>query len=526
MAAYGGYVAAQPADISGLISEFGTKIAAQQQAQKEREQRGALLEQQRAEKLAEKQAELQKEQFQNVERQTSEALKVINAENPITPSPTINDILSKSVSLGADTAFLLERDQKADPANALTFRSQRQNLIQDISSLKNATAEYAKGADMLMKAMPDQSKQGQFLAGIFLNNGDLEGMDVAITPARRLGFYKKDPQTGEAIPGTGFSPDMFSKANFYTDKKVDYNKVLDDFKIGTFDVIEKSGPRTQTKTTSEKLNPLYDDAKKAFIKGLTASDADVARVLTDLGGYGMYANELNQVPGESGKSIVYRYSPKGAYIPAIDDKMRAEAAAILDKGLEARIKEAKQETRDADVIVNTGGVGAKEVKPSATEKKMIVADRLASATVSDIQNGNASSANIKNFILGLASEYDVDPRKSRLMKMPDGSFGIQIISTTGVPNVNFGNQGIITSYDEIVPLVPEGQINRVLISDQKKMGTSSSTRAPKASNPAEVKIVTLDMVKQKVGKNATQSEINQYIKDLESSGKFKVKKNK
>ena len=355
MAAYGGYVAAQPADISGLVSEFGTKIAAQQQAQKEREQRGALLEQQRAEKLAEKEAELQKEQFQNVERQTSEALKIINAENPITPSPTINDILSKSVSLGADTAFLLERDQKADPANALTFRSQRQNLLQDISSLKNATGEYAKGAETLMNAMPNQSKQGQFLAGIYLNNGDLQGMDVAITPARRLGFYKKDPETGEAIPGTGFSPDMFSKYNLYTDKKLDYNKVLDEFKIGTYDKIVSSGPRTQTKITSEENNPLYQDAKKSFISGLAGSDVDVARILTDLGGYGMYANEINKVPGESGKMIVYKYSPKGAYLPVIDDKMRAEAKDILDKGLQARVKESKQETKDQDIVVNTGG---------------------------------------------------------------------------------------------------------------------------------------------------------------------------
>jgi hypothetical protein len=518
MAAYGGYVAAKPADISGLVSEFGTRIAAQQKAQKEREQRGALLEQKRADKLAEKEAGLQKEQFQNVEKQTSEALKVINAENPITPSPTINDILSKSVSLGADTAFLLERDQKADPSNALTFRSQRQNLTQDISNLKNATSEYAKGADVLMKAMPDQSKQGQFLAGIYLNNGDLEGMDVAITPDRRLGFYKKDPQTGEAIPGTGFSPDMFSKYNFYTDKKIDYNKVLDDFKIGTYDVIEKSGARTQTKTTSEKLNPLYGDAKKSFIKGLVGSDADVARILTDLGGYGMYANELNQVPGESGKSIIYRYSPKGGYFPAVDDKMRAEAASILDKGLEARIKEAKQETRDADVIVNAGG--GKENKPTETEQQRNAADRLATAITNDIQSGSINSSNIKNFILGLASDYDVDPRKSKLIDLGNGTKGIQIIATNGKPNVNFGQNGIVSAYEDIVSYVPKSQINRVLISDQKKRGT----RAPKETNPAEVKIVTLEMVKQKLPEGATKDQINAYVKQLESTGKYKLKK--
>jgi hypothetical protein len=421
MAAYGGYVAAQPADISGLVSEFGKKIAKKQEDQKELEQKQALLNQQRAEKIASKEAEVQKEQFQNVEKQTSEALKVINAENPITPSPTINDILSKSVSLGADTAFLLERDQKADPANALTFRSQRQNLTQDISNLKNATSEYAKGADVLMKAMPDQSKQGQFLAGVYLNNGDLEGMDVAITPARRLGFYKKDPQTGEAIPGTGFSPDMFSKYNFYTDKKVDYNKILDDFKIGTFDVIEKSGPRTQTKITSEKLNPLYDDAKKSFIKGLTGSDADVARILTDLGGYGMYANELNQVPGESGKSIVYRYSPKGAYIPAIDDKMRAEAAAILDKGLEARIKEAKQETRDADVIVNAGGgSGPRDIpRGDVSEAKKMV------AKLADKQKAESIFKREAGYLRALKSMVDPRIKNMEIVNLPGGGLGIR-----------------------------------------------------------------------------------------------------
>jgi hypothetical protein len=300
------------------------------------------------------------------------------------------------------TAFLLEKDQKADPANALTFRSQRQNLIQDISNLKNATGEYAKGADVLMKAMPDQSKQGQFLASIYLNNGDLQGMDVAITPARRLGFYKKDPQTGEAIPGTGFSPDMFSKYNLYADPKLDYNKVLDDFKIGTYDAIEKSGPRTQTKTTSEKLNPLYQDAKKSFINGLTSSDVDVARILTDLGGYGMYANELNKVPGEAGKSIMYRYSPKGAYLPVVDDKMRAEAASIIDRGLEARIKESKQETKDADIIVNAGGGGVdkllkrEEVIEDRKTKPLVVKAKIANDFFYGERYGEMKQAAVQN----------------------------------------------------------------------------------------------------------------------------------
>ncbi len=421
MAAYGGYVAAQPADFSGLITDFGKKAIAIKEAQKERQEKQDLLKQQKAEKQAEKQAELQKEQFKSAEQQTTDALKVINSENPITPSPTINDILSKSVSLGADTAFLLERDQKADPANALTFRSQRQNLTQDISNLKNATSEYAKGADVLMKAMPDQSKQGQFLASVYLNNGDLQGMDVAITPDRRLGFYKKDPQTGEAIPGTGFSPDMFSKYNLYADPKRDYNKILDDFKIGTFDVIEKSGPRTQTKTTSEKLNPLYGDAKKAFIKGLTGSDADVARILTDLGGYGMYANELNQVPGESGKSIVYRYSPKGAYIPAIDDKMRAEAASILDRGLEARIKEAKQETKDADVIVNTGGgSGPRDIPRAdvAEAKKMV-------AKLADKQKAESIFRREAGYLKALKSMVDPRIKNMQIVNLPGGGLGIR-----------------------------------------------------------------------------------------------------
>jgi len=460
MAAYGGYVAAQPADISGLVSEFGTRIAAQQQAQKEREQRGALLKQQRAEKLAEKEAELQKEQFQNVEKQTSEALKVINAENPITPSPTINDILSKSVSLGADTAFLLERDQKADPANALTFRSQRQNLTQDISNLKNATSEYAKGADVLMKAMPDQSKQGQFLAGIYLNNGDLEGMDVAITPDRRLGFYKKDPQTGEAIPGTGFSPDMFSKYNFYTDKKIDYNKVLDDFKIGTYDVIEKSGARTQTKTTSEKLNPLYGDAKKSFIKGLTGSDADVARILTDLGGYGMYANELNQVPGESGKSIIYRYSPKGGYFPAVDDKMRAEAASILDNGLEARIKEAKQETRDADVIVNAGGgsgmdkfIQREDIKEERKMKPLLIKAKIANDFFYNNRFDEIKAAAVQN---GITKPTITDKKSYKILYgIPKGEKKIVEIARFNNPDAAYA---YLTGKSNIVDATAEYQL--------------------------------------------------------------------
>jgi hypothetical protein len=48
--------------------------------------------------------------------------------------------------------------------------------------------------------------------------------------------------------------------------------------------------------------------------------------------------------------------------------------------------------------------------------------------------------------------------------------------------------------------------------------------APAPTPSGNVKIVTLDMVKQKLGKGATQSQINAYIKQLESTGNFKVQR--
>ena len=206
-------------------------------------------------------------------------------------------------------------------------------------------------------------------------------------------------------------------------------------------------------------------------------------------------------------------------MPIVSDDMKKEAEKLANDKIEAAVSYKTSTRRDPNIIIRTGGGNTEKELPE-TQKKRDAKDRLATATVTDIESGRAGSSNIKNFILGLTSKYDVDPSKTKLTKLPDGTYGIKVINTSGKPNLNFGQNGIITSYDEIITYVPDSQVDRILIADQKKK--TSPAKAP-AKAPDNVKIVTLETVKQKLGKGATQSQIDEYIKQLESTGKFKVK---
>lgn len=470
MAAYGGYVAAQPADLSGIISNFGNKAIAIKEAAKERQEKQDLLEQQKAERIQARDEERayreQQEVIKSAEEGTLAGIKEVSDVTADTGQQTYEGLATEATSAVADAIHNIGKDIKSKILNPLEGRVAQQKLVKSFKDFAAGKENFAKGLAFLKEKAPKQSELGKALGAAYFGMGDMPYKTYEITPDKGLILYDKDPKTKKAVPGSAIPTTAFANYQAYEDEEVDYNKQMNDFAVAARTSFAPSGPLAQKKITSEEKNEGYATQRDLYAKQILPSNKDVARYLTQVDGYGIIVQGKQVKQPDKGKpSITLEMTSAGIYEPVVTDTMKTNALESVKAGIDARAKESQQVSRNPNIIVNTGG--SKENKPTETQQKRNAADRLANATVSDIENGAINSSNIKNFILGLASEYDVDPRKSKLIKTPSGDYGIQIISTSGKPNVNFGKNGIITSYEEIVPLVPEGQINRVLISDQK-----------------------------------------------------------
>jgi hypothetical protein len=527
MAAYGGYVAAQPADLSGIISNFGNKAIAIQEAAKEREDKKTLLEKQKEEKIAARDEERAYQEQQDVirgaEQSTIAGIKEVSDPTAATGQQTYEGLATGVTSGVADSIFKIGEGIKSKQINPLQGKVAQQKLIKSYKDFVSGKENFSKGMAFIKQQAPKQSEIGKALGATYFSMGDMPFKTFQVTPNQDLVIYDMDPVTLQPVQDSAIPASTYANYQSFSDEEVDYNKLLDGFNVATRTAFESSGPLSQKKITSESNNKDYIAAKDAFISQTIPSDMDVARFLTQVDGYGIkIQGKQVKKPSKQGDkenpTIKFEITPAGIYVPIVTDEMKDRARKSLSEGIDARAKESQQVSRNPNIIVNTGG--AKENKPTETEQQRNAADRLATAITNDIQSGSINSSNIKNFVLGLASDYDVDPRKSKLIDLGNGTKGIQIIATNGKPNVNFGQNGIVSAYEDIVSYVPKSQINRVLISDQKKRGT----RAPKETNPAEVKIVTLEMVKQKLPEGATKDQINAYVKQLESTGKYKLKK--
>lgn len=410
MAAYGGYVAAQPADLSGLISDFGTKAIAIKEAQKERAEKQELLKQQKAEKIAERDErrayEEKQAEIKDIGKETDEALKRINKETTLSPSITLNEVYGKSTNYGSNIVHNLTKAMKEDPQNRGVYSGKIQNVVQQMEEIAKAKEDLTKGTEDLTKDVPNQSKQGKFLGSIYMSMGDLNGFDVKESESGdKIQYFKKDAD-GNEIPGTTFEPSVFKNYYKYKDPKEDFNKSISDFlgTIETRDVTQKSGPRTQTKITSIENNPAYEPSKEAWKKGFLADDARVARYLTDSGRYGMYYNELQNVPGSDGnKFIVYEMKDNGGVFPKLTPEQKEEASAMLDDQFKAMLKESKSESRDQDITVNTG-TKDKEPRESQQERQATLKSAEDSFNAVFLGKDRKSQQKVYNRIKGIYSK--------------------------------------------------------------------------------------------------------------------------
>lgn len=463
MAEYAGYVAPQSVDFGKIGTQFVSNLISLQEKKAEYDEKKQLA----LDKQEEKENAL-------LDRQNEKIQDQINKEFTTTGSQDIQRVASEAVNEGANTSAALIRLAKIDRKNSYEYTRKAQSIARSVGNLRQVYDAFGKGYQEIVKLGTSQNLDplGEAMAKVYTQAGDLKNVNAKIANEEKVVLYKKDPDTGEEIV---YDPETLVNYPKFISTKVDYNKLVDDFatnRIGEWESTSKPGPLTKMSSVSVMNNPLFEPEKKKFVNNLVATPWSTAKFLTSEDkSYQIYTDEkeksqLIKDGFDEKKLIKLGKDSEGYPMPIVSDDMKKEAEKLAGNKIQAAVSYKTSLTRDPNIIIRTGGSTEKE--PNETEKKREAKDRIATATVADIESGRVGSSNIKNFILGLTSKYDVDPSKTKLIKLPNGSYGIKVITTGDKPNLNFGQNGIITSYDEIVTYVPDSQVDRILISDQKK----------------------------------------------------------
>jgi hypothetical protein len=364
MAAYGGYVAAQPADLSGIISNFGNKAIAIQEAAKEREDKKALLEKQKKERIEARDEERAYQEQQDVirgaEQSTIAGIKEVSDPTAATGQQTYEGLATGVTSGVADSIFKIGEAIKSKQINPLQGKVAQQKLIKSYKDFVSGKENFSKGMAFIKEQAPKQSEIGKALGATYFSMGDMPFKTFQVTPNQDLVIYDMDPVTLQPVQDSAIPASTYANYQSFSDQEVDYNKLLDGFNVATRTAFESAGPLSQKKITSESSNKDYIAAKDAFISQTIPSDMDVARFLTQVDGYGIkIQGKQVKKPSKQGDkenpTIKFDITPAGVYIPIVTDDMKVRARKLLSEGIDARAKESQQVSRNPNITVKTGG---------------------------------------------------------------------------------------------------------------------------------------------------------------------------
>jgi hypothetical protein len=371
MAEYAGYVASQPVDYgkigSGLVSNL---ISIQEKkAEYDEKKQLALDKQQEKEDLL-------------IDRDTQKVQDQINKDISSTGSQNLQRVSGQLVNKASDAAAQLGRLAKADRRNAYAYNQKAQSLARSVGTFRQNVDAWAKGSGEIIKlsAGQDLDALGEAMAKDYIEAGDLNGVDAGIANDEKVVFYKKDPNTGEVIV---MDPEVYTDYNRFVSKKVDYNKLFNDFttnRIGEFESTSKGGALTKIDTTSIMNNPLFEPEKKKFISNLTATPFSTAKFLTtEDPSYQIYRNESEKKKliedGFDEKKLIKLGKDESGYPkPIITDDMKSVAEKLAGDKIQASISYKTTERRNPNIVVNTGA--SKEPKDIPTgdvtqAKKMV-----------------------------------------------------------------------------------------------------------------------------------------------------------
>lgn len=539
MAEYAGYVASQPVDFgkigSGLVSNL---IAIQEKkAEYDEKKQLALEKQQEREDLL-------------IDRDTQKIQDQINKDISSTGSQNLQRISGQSVSEAANAAAQLGRLAKVDRRNSYQYMQKAQSLARSVGGLRQTVDAWAKGSAEILKlsAGQDLDALGEAMAKDYIEAGDLNGVNAGVANDEKVVFYKKDPNTGEVIVT---DPEVYTDYNRFVSKKVDYNKLFNDFttnRIGEFESTSKGGPLTKIDTTSIMNNPLFEPEKKKFINNLTATPFSTAKFLTSEDpSYQIYRNESEKKQliedGFDEKKLIKLGKDESGYPkPIITDEMKKVADKLASDKIQASISYKTTERRNPNIVITT----PKETKDIP---RMDVVE--AKKKIRQIESKEDSDA-IFNRAPGFKAKLENMAKKAgyknvAIVNLPGGGLGIRATVGAEKPSKakviqEFPNGEAIYSWrngldpnvgsNEYIELGQENkqdyldiiQVGKGQMKARVAKSTGRSNTADSKTPDTEVKYFTIDQVKEKLGKNATQDQINQYIKAAEAGGKFKLKR--
>lgn len=536
MAEYAGYVASQPVDFgkigSGLVSNL------------------ISIQEKKAEYDEKKQLALEKQQEKEdllIDRDTQRIQDQINKDISSTGSQNLQRISGQSVSEAANAAAQLGRLAKVDRKNSYQYMQKAQSLARSVGGLRQTVDAWSKGSAEILKlsAGQDLDALGEAMAKDYIEAGDLNGVNAGVANDEKVVFYKKDPNTGEVIV---MDPEVYTDYNRFVSKKIDYNKLFNDFttnRIGEFESTSKGGPLTKIDTTSVMNNPLFQPEKKKFIGNLTATPFSTAKFLTtEDPSYQIYRNESEKKQliedGFDENKLIKLGKDEGGYPkPIITDDMKKAAEKLADDKIQASISYKTTERRNPNIIITTPRE-AKDIPRmdvvEAGKKVRQIELRDDSESIFKREPGYVKKLEslakqkgykdvqivYRNGGLAILGKINKGDKVKTLQEFPNGEAiyswrnGLDpIVGSNEYKELTLENK---QDYLDIVQ-AGKGQMKARVAKSTGRSGADDS-KTP----DTEIKYFTIDQVKEKLGKNATQSQIDQYIKAAEASGKFKFKR--
>jgi len=350
MAEYAGYVASQPVDYGKIGTGLVSNLISIQEKKAEYDEKKQLA----LEKQQEKEDVLLDRDSQKIQDQ-------INKDISSTGSQNLQRISSQSVYEAANAAAQLGRLAKADRKNAYAYTQKAQALAKNVGSLRQTFNAYAKGYDEILKLSAGQELDalGEAMAKDYAQAGDLNDVNAGVANDQKIVFYKKDPKTGEVIT---MDPEVYTDYNRFVSKKVDYNKLFNDFttnRIGEFESTSRGGALTKIDSTSIMNNPNFEPEKKKFVSNLTATPFSTAKFLTtEDPSYQIYRDETEKKQliedGFDENKLIKLGKDAGGYPkPIITDEMKTVAEKLASDKIQASVSFKTTERKNPNIIITT-----------------------------------------------------------------------------------------------------------------------------------------------------------------------------